>query len=144
MNQTEIELAINKDIKAPVGRVFEAWTSAEVLAQWFGAQGMPVQGTRIDAVVGGEYMIHLRDPETGDDRIVSGTYEEVIENEKLVFNWMWQDGVDRSQVTIDFKETGPGQTRLTLTHRGFSQEEYRDKHHQGWSACMDGLAEHFE
>ena len=100
MNRTEIKLAINKVINAPVGRVFEAWTNAEVLAQWFGAQGMPVQGTRIDAVVGGEYMIHLRDPETGDDRIVSGTYEEVIENEKLVFNWMWQDGVDRSQVTI--------------------------------------------
>ena len=89
-------------------------------------------------------MIHLRDPDTGDDRIVSGSYEEVIENEKLVFNWMWQDGVDRSQVTIDFFEVNNRQTRITLTHRGFSQQEYRDKHHQGWNACMEGLAAYFE
>ena len=144
MNQNEIKLAINKDISAPVDQVFRAWTNADVLAQWFGAQGMPVQATRIDAVVGGEYMIHLQDPETGDDRIVSGTYEEIIENKKLVFNWMWQDGVDRSQVTIDFFEIDNGLTRITLTHRGFSQQEYCDKHHQGWSACMEGLARHFE
>ena len=143
MTKTEIKLAINQDINAPIDQVFQAWTNAKVLAQWFGAQGMPVQDTRINAVVGGEYMIHLKDPETSDDRIVSGTYEEIIENQKLVFNWMWQDGVDRSQVTIDFKEIEPDQTRVTLTHRGFSEQDYRDKHHQGWSACLNGLAEHF-
>ena len=143
MNLTEIELVINKEINAPLARVYDAWTDATILAQWFGAQGMPVQDTRIDDVVGGNYMIHLRDPETGNDRIVSGTYEQVIPNEKLIFNWMWNDGVDRSQVTIDFEQLSPDRTLLTLTHRGFSQQEYRDKHHHGWNACVEGLASYF-
>ena len=72
MTKTEIKLAINQDINAPIDQVFQAWTNAKVLVQWFGAQGMPVQDTRINAVVGGEYMIHLKDPETGDDHIVAG------------------------------------------------------------------------
>ena len=102
MNQNEIKLAINKDISAPVDQVFRAWTNADVLAQWCGAQGMPVQATRIDAVVGGEYMIHLQDPETGDDRIVSGTYEEIIENKGKPVN-MKNGCSNEKNFKIEFK-----------------------------------------
>ena len=143
MTDNEIKLAINKTINASVEKVFQAWTNAEILAQWFGHETMVVAETRADPRVGGEYMIHLQNQETGSDHIVSGTYEEIVENEKLVFNWMWKDGVDRSQVTVDFRPADDGQTLLTLTHRGFSDTEYRDLHNQGWTACLESLVNHF-
>ena len=85
----------------------------------------------------------MHDPDSGSDHIVSGQYEEVVPNEKLVFNWKWKDGVDRTQVTIELRAQGNEETMVTLTHRGFSQQEFADKHNEGWSGCLVNLDRHF-
>ncbi len=140
MTDSPIELIINSEIKAPIARVFEAWTKPEQLKQWFAPDDeMTVPRSEVDLRVGGEYLIHLHDPKKGEDHIVSGTYEEIVLNEKIVFNWMWKDGVDRTQVTVEFAARGDNETLLTLTHRGFSQTEFRDHHDQGWNACLGQL-----
>ena len=63
----------------------------------------------------------------------------IVPNEKIVFNWMWKDGVDKTQVTLEFQAKGEEQTLLTLTHRGFSQQEFADKHPMGWNGCLSNL-----
>ena len=143
MSDNEIKLVINKMIQAPVDKVYAAWTNPELIKQWFGPGQMAVPEARADVRVGGEYLIHLHDGEADSDHIVSGQYEEVVPNEKLVFNWMWKDGTDRTQVTIEFRSQGDNGTLLTLTHRGFSQQEFADKHNYGWNACLDSLEKHF-
>ncbi len=143
MSDSEIKLAINKKINAPVEKVYEAWTNPEMIKQWFGPGGMAIPNAAADVQVGGEYLIHMHDSDSGSDHIVSGTYEEIIPNRKLVFNWKWKDGVDRTQVTVNFAAAEDNQTLLTLTHRGFSEEEFRDKHNQGWGACLEGLNNYF-
>ena len=144
MDDSEIKLVINKSIQAPVDKVFAAWTNPETIKQWFGpGGGMTVPNVEMDLRTGGAYLIHLHDPDSGSDHIVSGEYEEVVPNEKLVFNWKWKDGVDRTQVTIELRPEDSGGTLLTLTHRGFSQQEFADKHNEGWSGCLESLARHF-
>lgn len=140
MNDSVIELIINKDINAPVENVFQAWTQPELMKQWF-APGdvMKVANAEVDLKVGGTYLIHMHDPDENADHIVSGTYEEIIPNKKIVFNWMWKEGVDRTQVTIEFQALNEGETRLTLIHRGFSQQEFADKHNMGWNGCLANL-----
>ena len=136
-----VELTITKEINASVETVFNAWTQPETIKQWFAPDDtMTVPNTRVDLVEGGEYMIHLHDSNASKDYIVSGTYEEIKINEKLVFNWMWKDGVDRTQVTLEFQEKDANTTLLTLSHRGFSQQEFADKHNEGWQACLESLA----
>ena len=138
-----IEIILSKEINAPVESVFNAWTQPELIKQWFAPGSvMTVPNARVDLKTGGEYEFHMHNPESNEDFIVAGTYEEISENKKLVFNWKWRDGVDCSQVTIEFKDLG-NRTELTLTHRGFSQQEFADKHHQGWMGCLHNLEGHF-
>ncbi len=140
MNSSEIKLVLQKEINAPVETVFDAWTKPELIRQWFAPGSvMRVENAEVDKQVGGNYLIHMHDPEEKSDHIVSGTYEEIVENEKLVFNWKWKDGVDRTQVTVEFSAVDSDKTTVTLTHKGFSQQEFADKHNQGWNGCLANL-----
>lgn len=144
MDDSEIKLVINKHIQAPVEKVYAAWTDPEIMKQWFApGEGMTAPKAETDPRVGGAYLIHMHDADSGSDHIVSGKYEEVVPNKKLVFDWKWKDGVDRTQVTIELKPQDNGGTLLTLTHRGFSQQEFADKHNEGWKGCLQNLARQF-
>ena len=72
--------------------------------------------------------------------IPSGTYEEIVANEKLVFSWSWADSDEVTRVTIELREVGNNETELTLTHVGFAVTEVRDHHEEGWNGCLDKLA----
>lgn len=143
MTETEIKLMINKEILAPVEQVYSAWTNPSTMKQWFAPGAMTVPNADVDLRVGGTYSIQMHDPESGNDHIVSGEYEEIVPNQKLVFNWMWKDGVDRTQVTVEFRPQGSDKTLVTLTHRGFSQQEFADKHNEGWNGCLVSLSTYF-
>lgn len=145
MPDSEIKLVLNRKIQAPVDRVYRAWITPEIMQQWFcPSASMSVPRVESDPREGGEYLIHMHDPDENADHIVAGRYEELIPNEKIVFNWKWKDGVDRTQVTVDLRANGDNETLLTLTHRGFGQQEFADKHQQGWTGCLDRLVEHVE
>src|SRR5439155_13482444 len=59
-----------------------------------------------------------------------------------------RDGLDRwetdrevqdSLVTVEFHERG-GSTEVILRHEGFLTAAKRDRHNEGWGACLDKLA----
>jgi uncharacterized protein YndB with AHSA1/START domain len=140
MNTSEIKVVLNKEIEAPVAKVFQAWTRPELIMKWFAPGSvMTVPSAEVSLKAGGEYLIHMYNPETKEDHIVGGCYKEVIQDEKLVFSWKWKEGTDTTWVTIDLQENGPGKTMLTLTHAGFSQQEFAQKHTMGWNGCLANL-----
>ena len=140
MKTDEIKLVINKEITAPVEAVYRAWTEPDLIKQWFVPDSsMTVPNIEVDARVGGRYLFHVCDPAENSDHIVSGEYEEVIKNKKLVFSWQWKDGIDQTHVTVELTARGNSQTLLTLTHQGFSQQEFADKHNSGWNACLANI-----
>jgi uncharacterized protein YndB with AHSA1/START domain len=90
-----------------------------------------------DARVGGRYRIVARSPD-GEQHDVSGTYREVVPNEKLVFTWAWRSTPEReSRVTVLLGADGG--TLLTLIHEQFFDEAARDRHEHGWNGSMDKL-----
>lgn len=139
MSQQTVEVIINKEINAPAAKVYQAWTQPELVKQWFAPGNNIALDAQVDLQEGKEYLFAIHDPDNNSDHIVSGTYEEIIPNKKLVFNWMWKDGVDRTRVTVELSETSTNTTLLTLTHTGFSQQEFADKHTSGWNACLDSM-----
>jgi len=44
-------------------------------------------------------------------------------------------------VTVRFEDAG-GRTKVTLEQTGFTSDADRDGHREGWSECLDLLAEH--
>ena len=135
-------LTLKRRLNAPAEKVFGAWTDPEKVARWIGPEGATAVSAESDARVGGRFRWIMRSSD-GETHDVSGTYREVVPNEKLVFTWAWKSTPEReSLVTVTLRRDGDG-TLLTLTHEQFFDEVARDRHAQGWAACLGKLEKLF-
>jgi uncharacterized protein YndB with AHSA1/START domain len=131
-------LTIRRHFNAAPSRVYKAWTEPAQIARWFGPGGSVVLESAFETHAGGRFMIHARGAK-GEDHRVSGTVQQVVPDEKVVYTWAWQSTAERqSLVTVEFKPDGDG-TLLILTHEQFFDDDARDRHNVGWSAVLDKL-----
>lgn len=141
--QTKPSLTIKRRIAAPPAEVYAAWTDPKKITQWFGPDPCEMISAEADPRIGGRYRMVFRTPD-GEEHDVSGTYSDIVPNQKLTFSWMWRTMPERaSQVTITLKSDGDG-TILTLFHEQFFDAPARDRHHAGWSGTMEKLARYLE
>jgi len=125
---TDRELVITRVIDAPRRLVFKAWTQPEHIARWWGPQGFATIHCEMDVRVGGTYRFGMRSPQ-GTDHWKRGVYREIVEPERIVFTFAWEDadGNRGHQLltTVTFAEQGT-KTRLTLRQATFETSEGRD------------------
>lgn len=99
---------------------------------------------KMDLRPGGAYRFHMRSPE-GVDHRSQGVFREIVEPERLVFSWAWEDAESKpgheTLVTVSFAEQG-AKTKLTLHQAIFESVTARDAHQGGWISCLDRLAEY--
>jgi uncharacterized protein YndB with AHSA1/START domain len=141
----ETALVLEHRYAASRERVFDAWINPEVLKRWWAAA--PTWETplaEVDAREGGGYRLSMRTDE-GEVHTVGGTFTEITPPERLAYTWAWEEGPDaamagseRTQVVVEFLEDGDG-TLVKLTHSGFSGDQIRDMHVQGWAAVLANL-----
>lgn len=141
----EAVLRLTRRFEAPRERVFEAWTSPEVLKDWWRAGPhweTPV--AEVDLRPGGRYRLAMTDTDKGETHVVVGEYREIQPPERLVYTWSWESNSDEmkgsedSVVTVEFAEADGG-TEVSLTHTGFATDEIRDLHAHGWEAVLANL-----
>jgi uncharacterized protein YndB with AHSA1/START domain len=139
------ELRLTRRFAAPRERVFDAWTSPELLRRWWAAlQGWETSVAEVDLRPRGRYRLSMRDPEAAAEYTVVGEYVEVRRPERLAYTWTWEGepqemrGSERTLVVVEFEEDGDA-TEVVLTHSGFADERIRDLHGEGWSGCLDNL-----
>ena len=131
-------LMLRRKLNAPPARVYEAWTDAAQLMQWFGPENVTMAQAECDCRVGGHFRAVMIE-DNGERHEVSGTYKEVVRHEKLVFSWAWVTTPERvSQVTVRFKEEDGG-TLLTLIHEQLFDEAAKAGHTHGWTGSLDKL-----
>lgn len=134
-------LTIKRRFNAPPAQVYAAWTDPNMIARWFGPEGVERVEAETDLRVGGRYHVRMHVP--GDQHDVMGVYREIVPNEKLVFTWAWKSTPEReSLVTVTFKPDGAG-TILTLLHEQFFDADARDRHQSGWTGAIDKLEKLF-
>ncbi len=140
----ERELVITRIFEAPLSLVFKAWTEPERQMRWLGPQGFTALSCQMDIRPGGRYRIGMRSPQ-GTDHWVQGVYREIVDRERLVYTWAWEDAEGKpgheTLVTVTFAEHG-GKTRLTLHQAVFESVTARDAHRGGWTSILDRLAEY--
>jgi uncharacterized protein YndB with AHSA1/START domain len=132
-------LSIVRRFDVEPAKVWRAWTQPEALTAWLApSDAFSTRVLECDVRVGGRYRIVMRSPD-GEDNDVSGVYREVATNRRLVFTWAWKSTPEReSLVTVELRAADGG-TELTLRHEEFADAEARDKHNQGWNACLGRL-----
>ena len=124
--------------------VFDALTTAEGVASWWGPDGGPVLVAETDPQVGGRFRVRFRMLD-GSEHESSGEYLEVVRPERLSMSWRWTGGVEdpgESLVEIRLRAIVEG-TELTFTHSRLRDEESCRSHEEGWTGALGKLQHHF-
>jgi uncharacterized protein YndB with AHSA1/START domain len=135
-------LVVVRTIAAPAADVFEAWTDAELLAQWLAPGPLKVTHASADPRPGGAYRIVAVDP-LGAEHVTTGEYREVTPPTRLVQTWVYHSHpiIERyfTMLSVDFRETGPESTELTIRQELLLSEMDREGNRMGWGLCLDKL-----
>ncbi|HEY2871936.1 MAG TPA: SRPBCC domain-containing protein [Reyranella sp.] len=130
--------------KAPIERVFAAWTDPDQFVQWMCPPGFELDRCELDLRAGGVWRVHGYKPD-GSSFAKSGVYREIKRPERLVFTWGHHaDDCFASQrghetaVELTFRAIGDA-TELTLVHGPFVDLPTFNGHTEGWTGCFDKL-----
>jgi uncharacterized protein YndB with AHSA1/START domain len=136
-------LTLVRRIAARPSIVFDALTTPDGIACWWGPDTGPVLLAEIDARVAGRFRVRFRTLD-GIEHESTGEYLEVVRPERLAMSWRWEGGEDpgESLVEIALRVIAEG-TELTFTHSRLYDEETRRSHEQGWNGALDKLQQHF-
>lgn len=133
------QLRIQRSYAVAPEKVWRAWTDPQALTKWFGpGEPSSVTVADVDVRVGGRYHIAFKTLD-GEEHDVSGVYQEVLENRKLVFTWAWKSTPERvSLVTVSLATTPEG-TELSFLHERFFDQAACDSHQRGWTGTFAKL-----
>jgi uncharacterized protein YndB with AHSA1/START domain len=141
-------LEITRIFDAPRALVFAAWTDPAHLKHWMGPRDHPVVELSGELRQGGAWRNCLRSTKDGRDLWQGGVYREIVEPERLVFTFAWdqEDGSPGPEtlVTITFDERDGGKTMMTLRQAVFNTRENRDGHRFGWNSSFDRLGDYLQ
>ena len=125
------DLIVERRVPVPPEKVFAYFTDADKWMAWQGTEA------EIELVPGGVWRVNV----TGDG-FASGRVVEVVENERVVFTWGWEQGPPvppgSTKVVIELVPDGPG-TLIRLTHSGLPPDQI-EVHRYGWEHYMPRLA----
>ncbi len=134
-------LTMERTFAAPAQRVFDAFTSEEVMRRWWHADhDWETPEARVDLRIGGEVRVVMRNPHDDAHYGGGGEYTEIDPPSRLAFTWTWDDDTDRLRqlIEIEFHEAD-GATTVRLTNSGLKDEESVASHEEGWGGSLDNL-----
>jgi uncharacterized protein YndB with AHSA1/START domain len=147
-----LDLLLERTVDVPKALIWKAWTTPELITQWFAPTPWATVACEIDLRPGGVFATTMRSPE-GEEFPAQGCYLEIVENEKLV----WSTALEadfRPVVTaqacsellftavILLEAQGQGTKYTVIAKHG--DEASRQKHQEmgfqtGWNAALDQL-----
>ena len=140
-----MSLTVVRRVKARPSIVFQALTTAEGMAQWWGPDDGPVLIAEADPRRGGGFRVRFRRLADATEYETNGEFLEVVQPERIVMSWRWKDGLvdpGESRVEIVLRPVPEG-TEITVTHTLLHDEESRRRHEAGWIGALDKLAVRF-
>jgi uncharacterized protein YndB with AHSA1/START domain len=113
---TDEQILITREFDAPKHLVYKAWTTPELVRQWWSGQRGTVTSAEIDLRVGGTWR-YVMIATGGQEVAFHGEFREIVPNERIVNTEVYEspevDENDPAINTVTFTEEG-GRTTLTL------------------------------
>jgi uncharacterized protein YndB with AHSA1/START domain len=141
-------ITLVRRIKARASIVFDALTTAEGIAAWWGPDDVPVVRVAVDARVGGAYRVRFRTLD-GREHEAYGTFLELVAPRRIVMSWQYALGGETdehgrtSRIEIDLVPFAGG-TDLRFTHADLATDASELSHAWGWTGSLDKLVRHAE
>jgi uncharacterized protein YndB with AHSA1/START domain len=132
-----MDITIETTVKAPIDKVWRAYTSPEDIIQWNAASDdWHTTSSSVELRVGGTFSSRMeaKDGSFGFD--FAGTYTKIVPNELIEYVF------DDRSATVEFTQTNDGvKVRITFvaeTEHTIEQQE------EGWQAILNKFAKHVE
>jgi uncharacterized protein YndB with AHSA1/START domain len=140
--RSERELVVSRTVHGPARLVFQAWTDAELLMQWWAPKSFPITllSCETDPRVGGRYRLTFG--HEGSTMDFFGRYLEVTPPSRL--SWTNEEGEENGPVTTVTFEESDGAT-LVVVHDLYPSKQALDEAiasgSTGISAMPESLAQ---
>ena len=132
-----MNITIETTVKAPIDKVWRAYTSPEDIIQWNAASDdWHTTSSSVELRVGGTFSSRMeaKDGSFGFD--FAGTYTKIVPNELIEYVF------DDRSASVEFMQTNDGvKVRITFvaeTEHTIEQQE------EGWQAILNKFAKHVE
>ena len=137
---SDTEIVLTREFDAPRELVFEAHSSSEHMAHWWGPRRYEIASCEIDFRVGGKWRIVHRGDD-GQEHAFRGEYREIVPPERIVWTFEYEAFPGSISVETMSLEEHDGRTTLTAT-ASYPSVEVRDAVLQ--SGMADGAGETFD
>jgi uncharacterized protein YndB with AHSA1/START domain len=124
MQDVNKTLNLTRELDTPVAEVYKAWTTPELLKQWWGPNDVSIPECEVDLKVGGRIYIVMEageamGPYKGTKWPMEGTFTTVEPNKRLTYDAKAWTGGQETDTTIEtttdiaFEEVN-GKTKVTI------------------------------
>ena len=144
-NTAERTLSITKKLKAPLEKVWAAWTEPEHIAAWWGPKDMPVTIVKHDFKIGGQWRYTMEIPD-GNTFVSDGTYADIVPNTKLTTSADFRPMTIGVVLQVSLKEDGKNtQLDFNVLHPtvAYCKQQEGMGFYKGWDAAFNRLEGYF-
>ena len=132
---TDEQILITREFDAPRHLVYKAWTTPELVKQWWHANQGEVTVAEIDLRVGGTWR-YVAVADGGFEVAFHGEFREIVPNERIVSTEVYEGMPDAESVnTLTLTEVD-GRTRLEVLVQHASKEHRDAQIDSGMEAGM--------
>lgn len=129
------EIISSRQFDVPKERIYEAWTTPELMARWWGPNGFTNTFHEFDPRPGGDWRFIMHGPD-GVDYPNHITFVELVPDERIVLT---HNGAPEFQVTATFEDVDGG-TFVTFRQLFKSAKVFE----QVKAICIDGNEQNFD
>jgi uncharacterized protein YndB with AHSA1/START domain len=135
-------VSLHRVLKAPVSRVFRAFSTPEAKATWLPPFGYICQVQAFDFKVGGAYRMSFTNFTNQEKHSWTGTFTVITPNELLVYKDRFDDPnlPGEMTVTVTFREVSTG-TELAIRQEGIPTAIPAELCYLGWQESLVKLAQ---
>jgi len=141
-------LVVEGTFKAPVAKVWQAWTNADQLIRWFGGAKGNFDAMEVDVRVGGQWQFVMASHDGAS--ILEGKYLIVEEQSRLVHTCSHvqmmaggaREATAETKVSVTFQATEGG-CQMSLRHEGIQSADAIRGIGSGWNGSFERLAVEF-
>ena len=134
-------LTIKRTFDAPIQLVWDAWTQAEHISQWWGPKGMETRVVSHDLKIGGQWIYVMQMP-NGSEFVGEGVYQLIEAPHKLVTTANFRPMTEGVTLEILLEEQGE-KTEFTFNVIHPTEEYCKQQEemgfYNGWASTFERL-----
>ncbi|WP_377296673.1 SRPBCC family protein [Rhizobium sp. SGZ-381] len=134
-------ISLHRVLKAPVERVFRAFSDADAMVKWNPPHGFTAHMHAFEPVVGGAFRMSFTNFSTQQTHSFGGTYLDIVADSKISYSDKFDDPSLPGEMitTVEFKPVAVG-TDIQITQAGIPDMIPESACYLGWQESLGQLA----